>query len=226
MMKETAIKTILTVALAALAAYFQQLVVPITVLIIMMIFDYVSGMASAWVTKELSSRIGAMGIVKKVCYLLVVAVGMVVDYIIQAVSTPLGLELAGYSIFGLLVIVWLTLNELISILENMKEIGVPLPGFLLKIVDKLKSQTETKSGSLSQTLVWKPLDNDSVASYINLLSVLGIELEDISTTALEELATQRLKIPLSGAETKASIISLIRAVLEKEDSNSLLFIFP
>lgn len=218
-MKETAIKTILTVALAALAAYFQQLVVPITVLIIMMIFDYVSGMASAWVTKELSSRIGAMGIVKKVCYLLVVAVGMVVDYIIQAVSTPLGLELAGYSIFGLLVIVWLTLNELISILENMKEIGVPLPGFLLKIVDKLKSQTETKSGSLSQTLVWKPLDNDSVASYINLLSVLGIELEDISTTALEELATQRLKIPLSGAETKASIISLIRAVLEKEDSN-------
>jgi hypothetical protein len=144
---------------------------------------------------------------------------MVVDYIIQAVSTPLGLELAGYSIFGLLVIVWLTLNELISILENMKEIGVPLPGFLLKIVDKLKSQTETKSGSLSQTLVWKPLDNDSVASYINLLSVLGIELEDISTTALEELATQRLKIPLSGAETKASIISLIRAVLEKEDSN-------
>lgn len=218
-MKETAIKTILTVALAALAAYFQQLVVPITVLIIMMIFDYVSGMASAWVTKELSSRIGAMGIVKKVCYLLVVAVGMVVDYIIQAVGTPLGLELAGYSIFGLLVIVWLTLNELISILENMKEIGVPLPGFLLKIVDKLKSQTETKSGSLSQTLVWKPLDNDSVASYINLLSVLGIELEDISTTALEELATQRLKIPLSGAETKASIISLIRAVLEKEDSN-------
>jgi toxin secretion/phage lysis holin len=121
MMKETAIKTILTVALAALAAYFQQLVVPITVLIIMMIFDYVSGMASAWVTKELSSRIGAMGIVKKVCYLLVVAVGMVVDYIIQAVSTPLGLELAGYSIFGLLVIVWLTLNELISILENMKD---------------------------------------------------------------------------------------------------------
>lgn len=218
-MKETAIKTILTVALAALAAYFQQLVVPITVLIIMMIFDYVSGMASAWVTKELSSRIGAMGIVKKVCYLLVVAVGMVVDYIIQAVSTPLGLELAGYSIFGLLVIVWLTLNELISILENMKEIGVPLPGFLLKIVDKLKSQTETKSGSLSQTLVWKPLDNSSVASYINLLSALGIELEDISTTALEELATQRLKIPLSGAETKASIISLIRAVLEKEDSN-------
>jgi toxin secretion/phage lysis holin len=218
-MKETAIKTIITAALAALAAYFRLLLVPLTVLIIMMIFDYVSGMASAWVTKELSSRIGAMGIVKKVCYLLVVAVGMVVDYIIQAVSTPLGLELAGYSIFGLLVIVWLTLNELISILENMKEIGVPLPGFLLKIVDKLKSQTETKSGSLSQTLVWKPLDNDSVASYINLLSVLGIELEDISTTALEELATQRLKIPLSGAETKASIISLIRAVLEKEDSN-------
>jgi toxin secretion/phage lysis holin len=219
MMKETAIKTILTVALAALAAYFQQLVVPITVLVIMMIFDYVSGMAAAWVTKKLSSRIGIIGIVKKVCYLLVVAVGMVVDYIIQAVGTPLGLELAGYSIFGLLVIVWLILNELISILENLNEIGVPLPSFLLIIVSKLMSQTEAQSGSLSQALISKPLDRDSAASYINILSVLGIELEDISVTALEELATQRLKITLSGAETKASIISLIRAVLEKEDSN-------
>ena len=218
-MKETAIKTIITAALAALAAYFRLLLVPLTVLIIMMIFDYVSGMASAWVTKELSSRIGAMGIVKKVCYLLVVAVGMVVDYIIQAVGTPLGLELAGYSIFGLLVIVWLILNELISILENMKEIGVPLPGFLLKMVDKLKSQTEAQSSSLSQALISRPMDRDSMASYITAINAIGIELEDISTSALEELATQRLKIPLSGAETKASIISLIRAVLEKEDSN-------
>ena len=214
-MKETAMKSIIAAALTALAAYFRLLVVPITVLIITMIFDYASGMTAAWVTKKLSSRIGIIGIIKKVCYLVMVAVGMVVDYIIQAVGTQLGLELAGYSIFGLMVIVWLILNELISILENMKEIGVPLPGFLLKIVDKLKSQTEAQGSSLSQALMESSLENDSAAC-ITALSALGIELEDITTTALEELATQRLKIPLSGTETKSDVIVLIQAMLKNE----------
>ena len=211
-MKETTMKTILSAALAALAAYFRLLVVPLAVLVVMMICDYASGMTAAWVTKRLSSRLGIIGIVKKVCYLLVVAVGIVVDYIIQAVGAPLGLDLSGYSIFGLLVIVWLILNELISILENLRELEIPLPNFLLKIIDKLKSQTEAQSSSLSQTLI---NDSNSTASYVTALSALGINLEDISVTALEELATQRLKIPLSGEETKAGVISLIRAILEK-----------
>ena len=39
---------------------------------------------------------------------------------------------------GLLVTVWLTINEMISILENLKKLGVPLPEFLIKIIRRLK----------------------------------------------------------------------------------------
>lgn len=145
-MKENAIRVVLTAALAALTAYFNLLVVPLAVLFIMMILDYASGMTAAWVKNSLSSKRGILGIIKKVCYIVVVAVGMVVDYIIQFVGTPLGVDMAGYSIFGLLVIIWLILNEMLSILENMNEIGVPLPGFLVKVVDKLKSGAETTGG--------------------------------------------------------------------------------
>ena len=38
--------------------------------------------------------------------------------------------------------IWLVLNECISILENISEIGVPLPAFLLKIIEKLEKTVE------------------------------------------------------------------------------------
>jgi phage-related holin len=44
--------------------------------------------------------------------------------------------------FGTLVTVWLILNEVVSILENLSEVGVPLPSFLKKITEKLKKTAE------------------------------------------------------------------------------------
>ena len=43
-----------------------------------------------------------------------------------------------------MVIVWLILNECISILENIDKIGVPVPDFLMSLVKRLKSNTEQK----------------------------------------------------------------------------------
>ena len=45
---------------------------------------------------------------------------------------------------GLLVVIWLIINELISILENLATIGVPLPTFLFKLVGRLKIVAEAK----------------------------------------------------------------------------------
>ena len=61
-------KAIVTAAAAALMAYFKQLVVPVAVLIAVMICDYVTGMTAAWMNKELSSRKGIQGVIKKVFY--------------------------------------------------------------------------------------------------------------------------------------------------------------
>ena len=51
----------------------------------------------------------------------------------------------GIMAVGLLVIVWLIINELISILENSGKIGVPMPDFLMKLLDRLKQTTEKKA---------------------------------------------------------------------------------
>jgi hypothetical protein len=44
-----------------------------------------------------------------------------------------------------LVAVWLICNEIISILENINDIGVAMPPFLLKLAGSLKSQVEGKA---------------------------------------------------------------------------------
>ncbi|MBO4914494.1 MAG: phage holin family protein [Oscillospiraceae bacterium] len=143
-MSELALKGAVVTAAASVAAYFHQLTFPLLLLIIAMVLDYGTGMAAAWVNKELSSRTGIIGILKKVGYMVVVAVAVIVDMVISSALTTAGVSTNYPDIFALLVTFWLTLNELISILENLSEIGVPIPEFLMKVIHKLKQTTEEK----------------------------------------------------------------------------------
>ena len=143
-MKENIFKGLAAAAGAAVGLYFRELVIPVAVLVAVMVLDYVTGMADAWAARELSSKTGLLGIVKKLCYLIAVAVAVVVDWVIQSVAAKAGLDMGNFYAFGLLVTVWLILNELISILENLSTLGVPLPEFLMKIIEKLKKTAEER----------------------------------------------------------------------------------
>lgn len=134
-------------ALGALAAYFNVLTIPLVVLVVVMLIDYVTGMAAASYTKQLNSRVGVIGIVKKAGYLALVAVGMVVDYLISNALVSIGVSLQINYCFGMIITIWLIINELISILENLGELNIPLPGFLVKIIKDLKSKVEDKAAS-------------------------------------------------------------------------------
>lgn len=72
------------------------------ILLCLMVIDYLSGMAASAVealdhpddkSYGWSSRKGAKGITKKVAYLFVIAVGMVIDYVIIQTSGVLGFNL-------------------------------------------------------------------------------------------------------------------------------------
>lgn len=146
-MKENVFKIIFATVIGGLSAYMKILTIPLIMLIGVMIIDYTSGMLKAWLTSTLSSRIGIQGIVKKVCYLLIVAVAAVVDWIIQCVLSQIGIHIDVNMYIGLIVTVWLIINELISILENLAVIGVPLPNLLTKIIKKLKVAVENTAES-------------------------------------------------------------------------------
>lgn len=144
-MEHKGLQAVLTAAVTAFAVYFNALAVPLIVLLVMMIIDYISGMSAAWREGTLNSKKGVDGIIKKVGYMALVAVAMGVDYLIfsgfAAVNVSVGFEM----LFGILVAVWLIINEMISILENLSRLGVPIPQFLTKVVKRLKISAEGKA---------------------------------------------------------------------------------
>lgn len=144
-MEANGIKAIIAIALAAAAAYFQNIAIPMAVLWILMFLDWVTGMVNAWMHHELDSKKGVYGAVKKVFYMVVIVVGIVADYLIISVGKQIGLAVPeGMTFIGLLVTIWLILNESISILENLGKMGTPMPAFLKKLIERLKQTTEEK----------------------------------------------------------------------------------
>lgn len=88
-----------------------------TALVVLACMDYVTGWAAAWVHGRLSSDVGRRGIAKKVGMFVVVAVCHVID------QTG-GL---GEPILRTVAIWWYIGNEALSVVENLGEVGVPIP---------------------------------------------------------------------------------------------------
>ncbi len=135
----------ISAVLTTVSVYFHILLLPIAVLIATMVIDYMTGMISAWLNSDLSSKRGIRGIVKKVCYMVLVAVAIGVDYLIQCGLQMVNIDMNIQIFFGILVTIWLIINEMISILENLTKIGVPIPTFLMTMIQKLKITTEQQT---------------------------------------------------------------------------------
>lgn len=141
-MRENVLKATTAIIIGGLSAYFKEIAIPLVILVAVMIIDYVSGMTKAWMNSDLSSKVGIKGIVKKLCYLLIICVAATVDWLTAEGLGKIGVHIEVNYLFGVIVTIWLIINELISILENLAIIGVPLPEFLTKIVHKLKISVE------------------------------------------------------------------------------------
>ena len=139
----------LTAAVCAWVCSFFGILTPwIAAVVAAMALDYITGIAAAWNAGELSSRIGIRGILKKLGYLVIIAVAMLADWTIATGGGYLGFRIETPGYLALLVIVWLLMNELISILENAGRLGVPYPAWLMKVLSHLRENAEQKGDEL------------------------------------------------------------------------------
>lgn len=141
-MQNKELQMFISAAFAGLLYYLGIVAVPIIMLIGAMIIDYATGMMAAWTNSELSSKRGVKGIVKKVGYLALVVAAMILDWLISQGLQQINLDLHYSVFFAVLVSVWLIINELISTLENLSRMGVPIPNFMKKLIDRLKTTVE------------------------------------------------------------------------------------
>ena len=122
------------------------LAIPVLLLVTCNLIDYFTGVAASKFRKQqIDSYKGIRGIAKKICMWLLVGVGVIVDQLLSYSAGVIGITLPFTFLVACVVAIWLICNEIISILENINDIGVTLPPFLQPIVSNLKSQVEHKT---------------------------------------------------------------------------------
>ena len=139
-------KAMMIAVISALMGWLGILAVPVFVLVGCNLIDYITGLwAARYRTESVSSYKGIRGIIKKVCMWLLVLVGAWMDILINYAIESAGISLSLPFIVATVVAVWLVVNEIISILENMIDIGIDMPPFLLPLVKYIKKQVEEKA---------------------------------------------------------------------------------
>lgn len=139
------IQVIITLVVSTLFNSLGILAVPVFILVGCNLIDYITGLFAAKYREEaVNSYKGMKGIIKKVCQWLLIVVGAMIDYLLQYAAEYMGLGFQIPFIVATVVAVWLITNEMISILENMVDIGTPIPAFLMPLIKYIKKQTETK----------------------------------------------------------------------------------
>ncbi len=121
--------TVLTAVLYFLGGWDMAL----KTLLIIIALDYLTGVCDAIVNKKINSKIGAKGIIKKVGYLIIVAVSVQLDQIVGDTGAIRNL-----------VIYFFVANEGISILENWGSMGLPLPEKVMEVLEQLKKDNGGK----------------------------------------------------------------------------------
>ncbi len=131
------------IAISTIMDFLGVLAIPVFLMVSCNLIDYITGLvASKYRQEQLNSYKGMRGIVKKVCMWLLVLVGAVVDELIRYATQTVGLSLQMPFIVATLVAVWIVVNEIISILENLVDIGIDLPPFLMPLVKRIRKEVE------------------------------------------------------------------------------------
>lgn len=121
------ISDVISVILTFLIYFLGGFDIALKSLLIVIVIDYATGILSAIYNKQINSKVGFKGILKKFSYLLIIALSVIVDNILGQSGT-----------IRTLVIYFFVANDGISILENVAEMNIPLPPKLLETLEQLK----------------------------------------------------------------------------------------
>lgn len=138
------VKVFVTAAMSLVASMLGVLYIPVLMLVACNVIDYITGIWAAGYRQDggVSSYRSMRGIIKKVTMWLLVVVGAIIDQLLAYASQTIGYQLPFTFLVACVVAIWIICNELISILENMVDIGIEIPSFLLPLVRKLKTTVD------------------------------------------------------------------------------------
>ena len=124
---------------AVIATFFTYLFggwdVALGILITFMILDYITGVVWAFIQKTLNSEVGFKGLVKKCMILVVLIIATMLDRLLNTETW----------IFRTLVAYFYIANEGISLLENISNLGVPIPTKIKDALEQLNKENDERA---------------------------------------------------------------------------------
>ena len=134
--------------------FSHEILVPVggmTLIVFLMICDILGGIFKAIAKKRgINSTVGTNGLIRKAGVLLALLVFIVVDSLVELnLVTMIPSEIL--EVFKLkeahiglsqIMLCFFGLFELVSLFENLGEVGVPLPHFITKFIERLKITLE------------------------------------------------------------------------------------
>lgn len=140
------VKAAFVAAFSMIFGWLGILAVPVLILAGLNFTDYITGILASKRRNELvTSDKGLWGIVKKIGMWILVGLGWAMDVLINYASQYVGLSIKLPFVVATIVAVWLICNEIISIMENLLDIGVAMPPFLMPLAKMIKGQVEDKT---------------------------------------------------------------------------------
>ena len=108
--------------------------------------DYVTGYCKAkFYKKNESSAVGAKGIFKKVSYWIVIGLAFFISNCFIYMGDIIGINLGFVILFGWFTLATYLVNEIRSILENLVEMNVNVPQFLIAGLEITQKLIDTKT---------------------------------------------------------------------------------
>ncbi len=148
------------IVVALLTAVFGAYWYVFAAYLLLNIVDWLSGWYKAHKKKQESSKVGAVGAVKKLGYWAVILVAFTISgCFVQVGQDMLGINLSFLHMLGWWVLAMLIINEARSILENLIELGYEVPEILvegLAVTEKLiEAGSDIEGGKTEEGLEGK-----------------------------------------------------------------------
>ncbi len=139
------IKALFITVSSVIFSWLGILAIPLAMLLGLNVADYITGLMAAPYRnvkdeRPIKSYKSIRGIQKKVCMYLLVMVGWIVDTMLNITLKQAGFSFSWPAIFAIVITCWLIFNEIISLLENLDDIGVPIPSWLMPIMKLMRSK--------------------------------------------------------------------------------------
>jgi toxin secretion/phage lysis holin len=131
-LKENYYLTAISITATTVTGWLGGWDIALKVLVVMIVADYLTGVLSALKRKQINSEVMFWGGVRKGVCLLVIAIAVLLDELIGN-DAPM---------FRMLALYFYIAREGLSVVENVGLLGVPMPSFVIKILEQLQEKSD------------------------------------------------------------------------------------